>query len=110
MNALLGTKFKVVLGYPGANEINLAMENGEVSGRGSNSWSSWKATKPDWLRDKKVNILVQIGLSKAQDLQDVPLLIDLTQNPEHAEVLNCCRSQSPWDDRSLRRPTCQPTE
>ena len=87
MNALLGTKFKVVLGYPGANEINLAMENGEVSGRGSNSWSSWKATKPDWLRDKKINILVQIGLSKAQDLPDVPLLIDLTQNPEHAEVL-----------------------
>ena len=87
MNALLGTRFKVVLGYPGANEINLAMENGEVSGRGSNSWSSWKATKPDWLRDKKINILVQIGLSKAQDLPDVPLLIDLTQNPEHAEVL-----------------------
>jgi tripartite-type tricarboxylate transporter receptor subunit TctC len=87
MNALLGTQFKVVLGYPGANEINLAMENGEVAGRGSNSWSSWKATKPDWLRDKKLNILVQIGLSKAADLPDVPLLMDLAANPEDAAVL-----------------------
>jgi tripartite-type tricarboxylate transporter receptor subunit TctC len=87
MNALLGTQFKVVLGYPGANEINLAMENGEVAGRGSNSWSSWKATKPDWLRDKKLNILVQMGLSKAPDLPDVPLLMDLAANREDAAVL-----------------------
>jgi tripartite-type tricarboxylate transporter receptor subunit TctC len=87
MNALLGTQFKIVLGYPGANEINLAMESEEVAARGSNSWSSWKATKPDWLRDKKINILVQIGLSKAPDLPDVPLLMDLAQNPDDAAVL-----------------------
>jgi tripartite-type tricarboxylate transporter receptor subunit TctC len=87
MNAILGTKFKVVLGYPGANEIDLAMENGEVAGRGSNSWGSWKATKRDWLRDKKINILVQIGLSKAPDLPDVPLLMDLAESNEYAAVL-----------------------
>jgi hypothetical protein len=87
MNAILGTKFKVVLGYPGANEINLAMENGEVAGRGSNSWASWKATKPDWIRDKKINVLVQIGLSKAPDLPDAPLLMGLTENPEYAALL-----------------------
>jgi len=87
MNALLGTRFKVVLGYPGANEINLAMESGELAGRGSNSWASWKATKPDWLRDKKINMIVQIGLSKAPDLPDVPLLMDLAKSPDNAEVL-----------------------
>jgi tripartite-type tricarboxylate transporter receptor subunit TctC len=87
MNALLGTKFRIVLGYPGANEINLAMENGEVAGRGSNSWGSWKATKPDWLRDKKINILVQIGLGKVPELPDVPLLMDLAENPQDAAVL-----------------------
>ena len=87
MNALLGTKFKIVLGYPGGNDINLAMERGEVGGRGSNSWASWKATKPDWIRDKKINILVQIGLSKVPDLPDVPLLMDLGANEEDRTLL-----------------------
>jgi tripartite-type tricarboxylate transporter receptor subunit TctC len=87
MNALIGTKFHVVLGYPGGNDINLAMERGEVGGRGSNAWASWKSTKPDWLRDKKINILVQIGLTKAPDLPDVPLLIDLAKNDEDRQVL-----------------------
>jgi tripartite-type tricarboxylate transporter receptor subunit TctC len=80
MNALLGTKFKIILGYPGGNDINLAMERGEVDGRGSNSWASWKATRPHWLAEKKINILVQIGMKKAPDLPDVPLLMDLGAN------------------------------
>jgi tripartite-type tricarboxylate transporter receptor subunit TctC len=87
MNALLGTKFKVIVGYPGGNDINLAMERGEVDGRGSNSWLSWKATRPDWLRDKKINILVQIGLKKAPDLLDVPLLTDLAANEQDRAAL-----------------------
>jgi tripartite-type tricarboxylate transporter receptor subunit TctC len=80
MNALLGTKFKIILGYPGGNDINLAMERGEVEGRGSNSWASWKATRPQWIAEKKINILVQIGFKKAPDLPDVPLLMDLGSN------------------------------
>lgn len=87
MNALLGTKFKIVVGYPGGNDIDLAMERGEVGGRGSNSWASWKATHAEWLRDKKINILVQIGLAKAPDLPDVPLLMDLAKNDEDRAVL-----------------------
>jgi len=59
MNALVGTKFKVVTGYPGGNEVNLAMERGEIHGRASNSWASWKSTRPDWVRDKKLIVLVQ---------------------------------------------------
>lgn len=81
MNHVLGTKFKVILGYPGANEINLAMEKGEVGGRGSNSWASWKATRPEWIKDHKLNVLVQIGLKKAADLPNAPLLMDLATKP-----------------------------
>jgi tripartite-type tricarboxylate transporter receptor subunit TctC len=94
MNAVLGTKFKVILGYPGGNDINLAMERGEVAGRGSNSWASWKATRPEWLRDKKINILVQIGLSKAPDLPDVPLLMDLASNPDDRALLRLLSAPS----------------
>lgn len=87
MNALLGTKFKIILGYPGGNDINLAMERGEVDGRGSNSWASWKATRPHWLAENKINILVQIGLKKAPDLPGVPLLMDLAENPDDRALL-----------------------
>lgn len=87
MNAVLGTRFKIILGYPGGNEINLAMERGEVAGRGSNNWASWKATRADWLRDNKINILVQVGLKKAHDLLNVPLLIDLARNDEDRTLL-----------------------
>ncbi len=94
MNALIGTKFKIIIGYPGGNDINLAMEKGEVDGRGSNAWGSWKATRPDWLRDKKINILVQIGLTKAPDLPDVPLLIDLASNDQDRAVLKLLSASS----------------
>jgi len=87
MNALLGTRFKIILGYPGGNDINLAMERGEVDGRGSNSWASWKATRPHWLAEGKINILVQIGTKKAADLSDVPLLMDLGGNDADRTLL-----------------------
>ena len=64
----------------GANEINLAMENGEVGGRGSNSWSSWKATKAGWLREKKINIILQVGLERNKEIPDTPLLTDISRD------------------------------
>jgi tripartite-type tricarboxylate transporter receptor subunit TctC len=91
-NRMLGTKFKIVSGYPGGNDINFAMENGEVEGRGSNDWVSWKATKPDWIANQKINILVQIGLTKEHDLPNVPLLMDLATNDEDKEVLKLLSS------------------
>jgi tripartite-type tricarboxylate transporter receptor subunit TctC len=87
MNALVGTKLKVVTGYPGGNEVNLAMERGEVEGRGSNSWASWKSTKPEWIADKKIIILVQVGLKRDPDLPDVPLLLELATNDLDRKVL-----------------------
>ena len=87
LNALVGTKFKIVAGYPGGNDVNLAMEKGEVGGRGSNSWASWKSGHPHWLAEKKVTILVQIGLQRASDLPDVPLMFELAKNDEDRQVL-----------------------
>ena len=87
MNALLGTKFKLIMGYPGGNDVNLALERGEIMVRGSNAWGAWKSTRPDWLKEKKINILVQIGLTKAPDLPDVPLLMDLAKNDDDRQVL-----------------------
>ena len=87
MNNLIGTQFKIISGYPGGADINLAMERGEVAGRGSNAWASWKSTKADWLKEGKIDILVQIGLEKAPDLPNVPLLMDLAKNDEDRAVL-----------------------
>ena len=87
MNALVGTKFRIVSGYPGGNDVNLAMERGEVGGRGSNSWASWKSTKPHWLSEKKIFILVQIALARHPELADVPLMIELAKNEDDRKVL-----------------------
>jgi tripartite-type tricarboxylate transporter receptor subunit TctC len=87
MNALAGTRFKIVIGYPAGNELNLAMEKGEVGGRGSNSWASWKSGHPEWIADKKIYILVQIGLKRAADLADVPLMSELAKTDEDRQVL-----------------------
>lgn len=87
LNQTIGTKFKVVTGYAGGNRVNLAMEKGEVGGRGSNSWASWKSGHPHWLAEKKVHILVQVGLQRAPDLPNVPLLLELAKNDADREFL-----------------------
>ena len=79
-NELLGTKFKIVTGYPGGTPITLALERGEVEGRGSNPWSDWKMRKPDWVKEKKIVPLMQMSLFKHPDLPDVPLMVDLAPN------------------------------
>lgn len=87
MNLLLGTKFKVVNGYPGANDANIAMERGEVQGRGSYGWGTGKATRPAWPKEGKIHVLVQIGLTRSSELADVPLLIELAGNDDDRAVL-----------------------
>jgi len=87
LNAVLGTKMKVITGYPGGNDVNLAMERGEVSGRCGWSWSSVVATHKDWLTQKKITILVQLGLSKHADLPDVPLVTDLARTDDERAIL-----------------------
>src|SRR5438128_8457009 len=85
-NALLGTKFKVVSGYPDS-DVTLAMERGEVEGVCGLSYTTLKAARPEWFRDHKINILLQIGLTKFPDLPNVPNAIDLISNPENKRIL-----------------------
>jgi tripartite-type tricarboxylate transporter receptor subunit TctC len=87
LNVLLGTKFKIITGYPGGTDINLAMERGEVAIRGQNSWSSWKSQHMDWIKEKKITMLVQIGLAKDKELPDVPLMMDLATTPDDRAAL-----------------------
>jgi len=86
-NRLLDTKFKVVYGYPGAAEVDLAVENGEVQGEAGKDWTTLTSTRPLWIRDKKINILVQMGMTPHADLQDVPMAIELAKTPEDRKIM-----------------------
>ena len=87
LNAVLGTKMKLISGYPGGNDVGLAMERGEVQGRCGWSWSSVQATHKDWITQKKIVVLVQLALSKHPDLPDVPLVTDLAKTDEQRQIL-----------------------
>jgi tripartite-type tricarboxylate transporter receptor subunit TctC len=87
LNDVLGTRFKIVTGYLGSQETIMAIERGEADGRCGLSYSSLKSAKPDWLRDKKVNLLVQIALEKSPELASVPLVFDLVGREEDRQML-----------------------
>jgi tripartite-type tricarboxylate transporter receptor subunit TctC len=89
MNELLGTRFKIVTGYTGGNEINIAMERGEVQGR-NNSWSSWKVTKQPWLKEKKLLVIAQAG-AKANDL-NAPAIEDLVKTEADRQLVDIIMS------------------
>lgn len=76
-NGALGSKFRVVTGYSSGHDIQLAMERGEVHGRGAQSWSGWKATTPDWVAEKKIIPLFQVALKPLAELPDTPALVDI---------------------------------
>jgi tripartite-type tricarboxylate transporter receptor subunit TctC len=86
MDNLFGMKFKVIGGYQGAPETHLAMERGEVDGRCGISWDTLNSLNADWLRDKKVRLLVQIGLDRVPDLADVPWVFDMVGNEEQRQI------------------------
>ena len=87
INHLLGTRFKVINGYSGTGQINLAMERREVAGRGGNGWASVLSESGNWVRENKLNFLVQIGFKSEPELTSVPLLIDLVHSPEDKDVV-----------------------
>jgi hypothetical protein len=87
LNNMFGAKFKMVLGYPGGNDINLAMERGEVQGRCSIPWSTVKATRRFWIAEHKVSLLMQYSLGKHADLPNVPLIMDLAKTDEQRTIL-----------------------
>jgi tripartite-type tricarboxylate transporter receptor subunit TctC len=85
-NKLVGTKFKIVLGYPGSTELLLAMERGETEGFCGIGWTFLKLRKADWLKEKKVNILYQMSITKHPELPDVPAIIDYAKTPQDRKV------------------------
>ena len=107
MNALLGTRIRIVPGYPGGNEINLAMERGESQGRW-NTWSAWKVTKPDWIAQSKIIVMVQSALNKLRDLQGPPLLADLAQNADDKRIFELLATAAELGRPLVATPDVQP--
>jgi tripartite-type tricarboxylate transporter receptor subunit TctC len=87
LNALLGTKFKIVAGYDPGSGMTLALESGETEGICGLSWSTMKAARPHWIKDNKLNVLVQLGLDKLPELPNVPSALDLVADPMKKQVL-----------------------
>jgi len=86
-NNVIGTKFKIVFGYTGGQEIDLAMQRGEVEGRGTNPYSGWMASEPTWIPQKLIIPLVQSGIEKEPALPDVPLITELPVKPGDKPLL-----------------------
>src|SRR5580692_5468626 len=87
LNNVLGTHLKIVEGYPGGNDVVLAMERGEVQGRCGWSWSSVKSTHKSWIDDKRMIVLVQLSPNKHPELPDVPSVTDFAKNDEQRAIL-----------------------
>ncbi|MCZ6495603.1 MAG: hypothetical protein O6924_05425 [Alphaproteobacteria bacterium] len=87
LNSLIGTKFKVVVGYGGTGESTLAMERGELQGVGSWSWSQLRDRRPQWIKDKFVTVLVFLAVKPHKDLPNVPTAVSLAKNEEDRKVL-----------------------
>jgi tripartite-type tricarboxylate transporter receptor subunit TctC len=88
MNRVLGTRLRIVSGYPGQAQVALAMERGEIQGSGNWSFSDIEKGHPDWIAERKVRFLLQLGLSKSSSpaLRDVPLIMDITRSPAERHV------------------------
>lgn len=96
LNEMLGYKFKIVRGYVGPPEINIAIERGEVHGNGSVGWTLTKSLRPDWVKEKKIRILLQFGLRKHPELPDVPLVMDLAQNEQQLQGMKLMFARSEY--------------
>lgn len=102
MNALLGTRFKIVTGYRSSEDVNIALQRGEVEARAF-SLVSITAQRADWLRDKKITILAQVGATRAHEIPDVPLVTELAKNEEDRQIFKLMSSAP-----SLGRPYLAP--
>jgi len=95
---IFGVKARLVAGYPGGNEINLALERGEIDARCGWSWGSVKTTRSDWLARKEINLLLQIALQRASDLPNVLLATEFAKTDRESQILRLIlsRQQMAW--------------
>ena len=87
LNSVVGTKFKVITGYPGSNEGMLAMEKGEVEGA-TTSWNTIKTSKQEWLKNKSINMIVQLTPDRHRELPDLPAMVELGKTAEQKQILS----------------------
>jgi tripartite-type tricarboxylate transporter receptor subunit TctC len=103
LNAIFGTKFKPLLGYPDSGSIGLAMERGEIHGYCSFTLSAIRSARPQWLTEKKINILAQLATKKHPDLPDAPLILDMTGDPVARSAMTLV-----FADQEIGRPVAAP--
>jgi tripartite-type tricarboxylate transporter receptor subunit TctC len=108
LNALAGTKFKIISGYPGSTQVMMAAERGEVDGA-LTSWNTLKRTKQDWLANGDINLLVQYALERHADLPHVPAVVELGKTPADKQALAFYSSGAALG-RSLLAPPGIPAE
>jgi len=106
-NKLVGTKFKIILGYQGSTELLLAMERGETEGFCGIGWTFVKLRKGDWLRDRRINILFQMSMEKHPELPHIPALIDQARRRTTARYSSSSLRRRKWAGRSLHHPACR---
>lgn len=105
VNAVFGTKMKIINGYPGGNDVVMAMERSEVDGRCGWSYTSLISGSGDWVKNGDVQILLQLSTAKHPAIPDVPLVMDLVTNEEDKDLLNLIFSR-----QTLGRPFAAPPE
>jgi tripartite-type tricarboxylate transporter receptor subunit TctC len=105
MNVILGTKFKMVLGYKDSPAVNLAVERGEVQARGGMTLTGLKQERPDFIAEKKVIMLVQTGEEREAEYPNVPLMHELGRDDEERQILQLISSPA-----ALGRPFFVPPE
>lgn len=103
INNILGAKIKVISGYKGSKQIALAVERGEVQGICALPLSTITNSKPEWIRDKKIGLLLQMGLTKDPALPHVPLIMDFVKNEEDRMAMELILAP-----RKLLRPVFAP--
>jgi len=87
VKSVTGAKLKFISGYQSGAEVRLALERGEIDGTGSIQWTLMREQQKDWLVNKKVNLLIQLGLTSYPDLKEVPLVRDLVKDEEAKQIL-----------------------
>jgi tripartite-type tricarboxylate transporter receptor subunit TctC len=87
VNDVLGFKFKIVRGYQGTPQINLAIERGEVEGMGGLGWASVKAQTPHWISERKIKVLAQYGLKRHSELADVATMLEFAKSDADRQAM-----------------------
>ncbi|HZS64365.1 MAG TPA: tripartite tricarboxylate transporter substrate-binding protein [Xanthobacteraceae bacterium] len=104
LNHLFGTKIKIVSGYKGGNDVFLAMERGEISGRCGGLVNSINSTRPDWFPEKKVTVPIQLAMKRDPQFSDVPTIAEFAKDQKTKQVLKLIFSPQGMDRPILAPP------